>query len=337
MANLTLEDVARQAGVSRSTVSRVINGKPNVRPEVRDRVLQVIDETGYRPNLAARSLASQRSNLIGLVVPRSVQVLFTDPYYPRLIQGITHACNQHDQTLAFFLLHDQDQEERLYPRIVREGMLDGVIIQAAQTEDDLVARLVEARIPSVVAGRPVRVRHLSYVDVDNVSGAYSATSHLIRAGRQRIATVTGPLNTAVGQDRLRGFKNALNDRGLSPDDRLIVEGDFTEAGGYFATRRLLARPPDAIFVASDTMALGALRALREAGKAVPQDVAMVGYDDLPLAAHTTPPLTTVRQPIRRLGIRLVETLLDLIDNGPEPPRRVIFDTELVIRESCGFH
>jgi LacI family transcriptional regulator len=156
-------------------------------------------------------------------------------------------------------------------------------------------------------------------------------------GRQRIATITGPLNTTAGEDRAAGYRNALNQRGLTVDERLVVEGDFTEAGGYFAARRLLDCVPDAVFAASDIMAQGAMRALHERGLRIPEDVAVVGFDDLRPSSRSNPSLTTMRQPIRRLGIKLVETLLDIVENGNRPPRRVIFDTELVIRDSCGSH
>lgn len=334
---LTLEEIAKLSGVSRSTVSRVINNQANVKAEVRHRVLQVIEETGYHPDPAARSLASQRSGLIGLVIPRVVQFLFTDPYYPRLMQGIAQACNAHDYTLSLFLFHTKDEEEKLYPRVLHNRLVDGVIVSALPVDDPLMPQLIEYEVPFVLIGRPSDMAQASFVDVDNMEGAYSAVSHLIRLGYRRVATITGPLNTTVGLDRWQGYLNALNERGCTVNDSLIVEGDFTEAGGYIAMQRLLPQQPDAVFVASDTMAFGALRALRNAGRSVPKDVAIVGYDDLPSAATADPPLTTVRQPIRRLGAQAVETLLDILANGPQPPRQFIATTQLVIRSSCGFN
>jgi LacI family transcriptional regulator len=334
MTKLTLEEIAKKAGVSRSTVSRVINEKPNVRAEVRRRVLEIVEEADYQPNFAARSLASQRSHVIGLVFPRTVHTLFTDPYFPRLTQGIAQACNQFDYTLALFMLDTHEEERRLFPRISRQGLLDGIVVQVGQMEDELIARLSETDMPLVVAGRPVGIPEVSFVDVDNVAGSYNAVSHLIRLGFKRIGTITGPLSTTTGLDRRQGYQDAMHARWLAQDEQLIVEGDFTETSGYFAAQRLLEHEPDALFVASDAMALGALRAIRDANLSVPQDIAMVSFDDLPPATTADPPLTTVRQPIRRMGIKLVETLLDIIENGKNPPRRIIFDTELVIRESC---
>ncbi len=335
MSNLTLEDIARQAGVSRSTVSRVLNDHPNVREEVRRRVLEVIRQTGYHPNAAARTLASQRSLMLGLVLPRSVSSFFSDPYFPRLTQGIAQACNHYNYTLALFLVSSAEDEAKIYPRISRRGLLDGILLQSGQIGDQLMDRLLASNIPLVVIGRPFNPNGVSYIDVDNVNAAYNAVSHLIRLGYQRIATIAGPDNSTVSIDRKEGYTRALLERGRKVDPSLIAEGDFTEAGGYYAMQSLLPARPDAVFVASDAMAIGAMRAIREAGLRIPEDIAVVGFDDLPFASTTTPPLTTVRQPIAPLGFKAVEILLDLIENGVQPPRRVIMDTELVVRDSCG--
>lgn len=334
MGKLTLEEIAKLSGVSRSTVSRVVNGHPNVSPEVRQRVAKVIAETGYQPDPAARSLATRRSRIIGLLIPRAVQSLFTDPYYPRLMQGIAQACNTNDYTLSLFLFHTEDEEQKIYPRVLRAQLVDGVIFTGSQIGDPLVPQLVKNQVPFVMVGRPNDMPEVNFVDVDNAVGVYTATSHLIRSGYERIATITGPLNTIVGLDRRQGYLDALNDRTRSIDETLIAEGDFTESGGYAAMQRLIPHKPDAVFVASDSMAFGALRALRKAGLSVPNDVAVVGFDDLPMSSSSNPPLTTVRQPIRRVGAQAVETLVDILTNGPQPPRRITLSTELVVRSSC---
>lgn len=335
MSRLTLEQIARLAGVSRSTVSRVVNDHPNVSAEVRQRVMQVIAETGYQPNLAARSLVTQRTGIIGLVIPRAIQSLFTDPFFPRLIQGITQACNANDYTLSLFMFHTKEEEQKLYPRVVRARLLDGVIVTSSEIDDPFIPQLIKNQVPFVMVGRPYDATRVSFVQSDNVVGAHTAASHLIRLGYERIATITGPLNTTVGLDRRQGYLDALNERNGFVDEALIVEGDFTESGGYAAMQRLTPHQPDAVFAASDAMAFGALRALREAGLSVPDDVAVVGFDDLPTAVLSDPPLTTIRQPIRRSGTQAVETLIDILTNGPRPPRRITMSTELVIRSSCG--
>ncbi len=331
----TLEEIGRLARASRSTVSRVINGQSGVSETTRTRILQVIAQTGYQPNAAARSLAARRSHVLGLVIPLAVHFLFADPYFPRLIQGISQACNNHDYTLSLYLFQTADEERSIYPRVLRTGFVDGVILSSTQMDDPLIPQLVENHVPFVVIGRPVNAPSAHYVDVENIEGAFAAATHLIRLGYQRVATITGPLNAVAGTDRLQGYTRALQERGRVVDPALIATGDFTEAGGYNAMRQLLPHQPDAVFAASDMMASGALRAIREAGLTVPKDVALVGYDDMNPAPISNPPLTTVRQPIRQMGVQAVEMLIDVLRNGLTPPRRLILPTDLVIRASCG--
>ena len=335
MAYLTIEDIAKQAGVSRSTVSRVVNDQPNVSDDVRKRVRDVIRKTGYHPNAAARTLASQRSWMIGIVLPHTVSLFFTDPYYPNLIKGIAQACNQYNYTLAFFLVSNKEDEIKIFPRVAREGQLDGVIVQSGHHGDqEIIGMLVEHKMPVVVAGRPFKTRGVSYIDIDNLEAAQRAVTHLIDHDYQRIATITGPANSTVGIDRREGYVNALTESGTPVKPELIVEGDFSDAGGYQAMLKLLPFKPDAVFAASDVMAVGAMRAVREAGLAVPRDVAFIGFDDLAPANMPDVALSTVRQPVDRFGEKAVEMLIDLIENGIIPPRRATLKTELIIRDSC---
>jgi LacI family transcriptional regulator len=331
---LTIRQIAKLAGVSRSTASRVLNNHPNVSPELREQVQKAIAETGFQPDPIARSLSSSRSNIIGLVIPLAIRSLFEDPFFPRLMQGISQGCNAHDYTLSLFLFHSEEEERKLHHRISHNRLLDGVIVTATRDGDPLIPRLLANRIPFVVHGRHEGPQ-VSFVEVDNETGAHAAVSHLVRLGRERIALITGPSDSLAAEDRKRGYLKALQERRVPVDEALIAHGDFTEMSSYEAMQRLLAHEPDAVFVASDSMAFGALRALREAGKRVPDDVAMVGFDDMPQAATANPPLTTIRQPIRRAGALAVEMLFDILQNGPEPPRRIILPTELVIRASCG--
>jgi LacI family transcriptional regulator len=273
--------------------------------------------------------------MMGLVLPRSVNSFFTDPYYPRLTQGIAQACNQYNYTFALFLAGTKEDEETIFPRVSRKGYLDGILIQSGQIGDQLIDRLMHSNIPLVILGRPFQTGDISYIDVDNINAANIAVSHLIRLGHKRVGTITGPNHSTVGIDRKEGYLKALAERGRTIDESLIAEGDFTEAGGYYAMQQLLAARPDAIFTASDIMAIGAMRAVREAGLSIPGDVAFVGFDDLPMAVLPDPPLTTVRQPVYQFGYKAVEILIDLIECGIKPARRVIMTTELVIRGSCG--
>jgi len=333
----TLEDVARLVGVSRSTVSRVINNHPNVRPEVRERVWKVIREVGYQPHAAARSLVTRRTQIIGMVIPEAVTTLFTDPFFPLLLRGATGACNAHQYQLMLSLFTAYANQQDIYRRVLRSGYLDGVVVASASLNDPLIPNLLRDGIPFVSVGRHPDER-VNYVDVDNVGGARMAVEHLIRLGHQRIATITGPLDMVAGQDRLNGYRQALQARGIPVEEELIAEGDFTESGGMAAMQRLLPASPSAVFVASDTMAIGALKALRQAGRPVPQDIALVSFDDIPIASAIDPPLTTVRQPIERLGSMAIEVLLSVIEGPSEegaPVHRIVLPTELVIRASCG--
>jgi LacI family transcriptional regulator len=211
------------------------------------------------------------------------------------------------------------------------------------THDPLIPSLLKRALPFILVGRYPADERVSFVDVDNSDAAREATAYLFRLGYRRVATIAGPQQMIAGHDRLQGYLEALHARGVAPDPDLIAESDFTEQGGYAAMQQLLfrgrraglERSPDAVFVASDTMALGALRALHEAGKRVPDDVALIGFDDMPFAAHTDPPLTTVRQPIPRAGSVAAETLFDIIEHPAAPPRRILLNTELVIRASTG--
>jgi LacI family transcriptional regulator len=331
---LTIRQIAKLAGASRSSVSRVLNNHPNVSPELRDRVQTVIAETGYRPDPVARSLSNRRSNIIGLVIPLAIGSLFEDPFFPRLIQGVSQGCNAHDYTFSLFLFHSPEEATGLYHSFSHRQLLDGVIVTATRIGAAVTPRLLESQVPVVVQGRHEDPR-VSYVDVDNITGAKTAVTHLLRLGCRRIATITGPLDNTAAQDRMQGYLDALQDQGRPVEDALILSGDFTQASGYEAMQQLLLQQPDAVFVASDTMATGALQAIRGAGLTVPDDLAVVGFDDLPQATMVDPPLTTVRQPIRRMGELAVELLIQGLEDGAGPPRRIVLPTELVIRRSCG--
>ncbi|MGB8645507.1 MAG: LacI family DNA-binding transcriptional regulator [Anaerolineae bacterium] len=330
---LTLEEIAKEAGVSRSTVSRVLNKHPNVSPDARERVLAVTQRLDFTPNMLARSLAGGHTQVLGLVIPMGVSVLFTDPYFPILIQGVASACNAHDYSVMLWLA-EPEQERRVIQKILQGGLIDGVVVSSMLIDDPLVKALLDRQMPFILIGRHPTDQRVSYIDIDNRNSAREMVAYLLRLGYHRIATVTGPQNMIAGADRLEGYQMALRERGILPDPVLIASGDFTEVGAYTATRRLLPHEPDAIFCASDAMAIGVMRALREAGKRVPEDVGLAGFDDIPIAARMEPPLTTVRQPIHRTGAVAAETLIDLIQEGESRPRRVILPTELVIRSSC---
>lgn len=332
--NLTLEDIGRLAGVSRSTVSRVINDQSSVNPEVRKRVQAVIDRTGYSPNVVARSLVSGRTGVIGLVIPSRVHSLFEDPYFARLIQGISSASNQAGNTLSLFIFQNEEEEAALYPRVVKSGVLDGLILTATRMADPLLARMTVGEMPLVVVGRP-DVDGVSHVDVDNRGGASMAATHLADLGHRRIGLIGAPVNTTAGLDRLSGFVDGLALRGLGLHPDLRADGDFSGESGYLAMQRLIPHRPDAVFAASDTMAVGALRAVHEAGMRVPEDIALMGFDGLPASERSIPPLTTIRQPVTETGARAVQMLNQLVTGEAERPHVEMMPVELIVRGSCG--
>lgn len=329
---LTLEGIAQLAGVSRSTVSRVINDEMGVRESTRLKVQEVIDTIGFQPNIAARGLAAGHTGVVGLVIPAAVSTLFTDPYFPQLILGISSASNAHDISVMLWLA-EPTYEQRTIRKILYSGLLDGVIVSSMVIDDPIIQSLYESDIPFVLVGRHPEL-DVNYVDINNIVGGYEATSFLIRCGCKRVGTITGPQNMVAGLDRFNGYCDALKHFNSKVSEDLIAGGDFTEAGGYAAMKRLLENKPDGVFAASDIMAVGALRALREAQLDVPGDVALVGFDDAPVAARITPALTTMRQSTFSLGYRTLELLLETIADPNGPPRHDIIEPELVIRASC---
>ena len=333
MNNLTLEDIAKKSGVSRSTVSRVINNHPNVSKKVREHVKEMIRQTGYQPHPAARALVSNRAWTCGLILPRTLNSFFTDPYYPCLIQGIAQACSKQDYTFSLFLIGDEDDDDRMYSRVSRRGFMDGILFQSDQKGDTLIDKLADSGIPLVILGRPFQGKKISYVDIDNIESVQMAVDYLFDMGHKRIGTITGPQNTTVGIDRKNGYIQALIKHGNPINESLIVEGTFTEESGYLGMKQLLPEKPDAVFAASDRMAIGAIRAIYEVGLDIPKDVSVIGYDDFPQVSPVRPSLTTLRQPIGKFGSEALKMLIDLVENGLQPSRQVILKSELVIRDS----
>ncbi len=335
---LNLEDVAKIAGVSRSTVSRVINDHPNVSDSTREKVLKVIEEQNFRPNLAARTLVTQRTRVIGVLTPHSVAV-FTPYYFPVLLQGIGDTTHERDYATLLWWGQSGDEEERFSRRILLQNrLMDGLIISSAPVDDPLIPRMLESKIPFVLVERATRFTdQISYVTVDNVQAAQMAVEHLIKLGRRRIGHITGALNNIDGIDRLTGYHNALQKHNIRYDPPLVAKGEFTRRSGYSGMNELLSRGVDAVFAGSDDTAVGALQAMQERGVRVPDDIALVGFDDLPTALDFKPEITTVHQPIQEKGARAAALLLDLIEGVVDRPQHVLLPTHLVIRESCGAH
>lgn len=326
---LTLDDLAALSGVSRATISRVLNGGP-VSDATRQRVEQVLEETGYTPNRAARTLASGRSGVLGVVMHEEPALVFADPYFSGLLTGMSDALAQHATGMMLWLGNRTKQET--LSDILRMGLIDGVIVTAHTLEDPLVDGLLASSLPTVLIGHRREDHTASYVDVDNVLAARTMTEHLIGLGRTRVAHVTGMRDTVAGEDRLAGYRLAMYAAGLSTDG-LVVDGSFNPESGRRAVRSLLDAGADAIFCANDASAYGALEALAEAGVAVPDQVAVAGFDDLDFAAELDPPLTTVRQQVDTQGAEAARMLLRRLEHPDGGPQRLLLPTELVIRPS----
>ncbi|MER5534737.1 LacI family DNA-binding transcriptional regulator [Streptomyces mirabilis] len=337
----TLEAVAARAGVSRATASRVVNGGDGVREPLVERVRRAVEELGYVPNQAARSLVTRRHDAVAVVIAEPETRVFADPFFGLQLRGISKELTAHDSQLVLLLTEGRDDHARV-GRYLAGGHVDGALVFSLHLDDPLPELIHGAGVPTVFGGRPDwgdGARRAVYVDSDNRGGAREAVRHLVGLGRTRVAHITGALDQTSAVDRLDGFRDVMGDA----DPRLVVEGDFTPAGGERAMRELLERCPDvdAVFAANDLTASGALRVLRERGRRVPDDVAVIGFDDmLPVAEQTDPPLTTVRQDIEEMGRLMARLLLRDLDRragkqgADGGPAGVVLPTTLVRRVSA---
>jgi DNA-binding LacI/PurR family transcriptional regulator len=337
----TLEAVAARAGVSRATASRVVNGGDGVREPLVERVRRAVEELGYVPNQAARSLVTRRHDAVAVVIAEPETRVFADPFFALQLRGISKELTAHDSQLVLLLTEGRDDHARV-GRYLAGGHVDGALVFSLHLDDPLPELIHGAGVPTVFGGRPGwgdGARRAVYVDSDNRGGAREAVRHLVGLGRTRVAHITGALDQTSAVDRLDGFRDVMGDA----DPGLVVEGDFTPAGGERAMRELLERCPDvdAVFAANDLTASGALRVLRERGRRVPDDVAVIGFDDmLPVAEQTDPPLTTVRQDIEEMGRLMARLLLRDLDRragkqgADGGPAGVVLPTTLVRRVSA---
>jgi DNA-binding LacI/PurR family transcriptional regulator len=333
----TLEEVARAAGVSRATASRVVNGNPSVGIEARQSVERAIAESGYVPNRAARSLRTRRSDSIGVVIAESTGRIFADPFFAEVLRGISAGLAARQMHLVLVMSQSPDEERWAEGYLTSGGHVDGVIMFSLHGDDQLPGHLHSHGIPVVVGGEPPPGSRVSYVDNDNHGGAFAAVTHLIEQGRTRIATITGPLDMPAGVTRRLAYRDALQAAGRTLDTDLEESGGFTREGGQRSMEILMQRCPeiDAVFAASDLMAAGALSALYAAGRRVPEDVAVVGFDDSIIALSTQPALSSVRQSMEVMGRELVNVLLQSIEARDNVVRRVVLETELIVRQSSG--
>ena len=327
----TLADVAELAGVSSATASRVLTGSAKVSQRTRDRVEAAMTRLDYVRNRAPRASQPRRAGSIALVVGEEIVKVFADPFFARMLGSVSNSLIAADLQLILLTLHSP-REYRTVSRYLRSGHVDGALFVSMHGRPDYAS----FGVPIVLCGRPFRGgEKLSYVDADNVSGAWKAVKYLLDNGRRAIATIAGPPDMAPGIDRLLGYRKAMTGADAA-DPGMIAYGDFQSASGEHALFRLIDHRPgiDAVFAASDLMAAGALRALRRLGRRVPDDVAVIGFDDSPSAQQARPKLSTVRQSVDAMAGRMVGELLAQIANPGRQPSHIVLDTELVLRDSA---
>lgn len=330
---VTIRQVAETAGVSIQTVSRVINNRYDVAAETRQRVQGAIQQLGYQPNAIARGLASKRSQTLGIVTYD-----FSDQFFTQVVTGAEREAHRHNYFLMLGSTVCGPNEEPKYLRLLTERHVEGVLLarlEGGQDDEIHLRELSELGVPVVVTGFHPDRYDFHLVDIDNHAGGYLAARCLIENGHRRIATITGPLTSQSARDRLAGYQKALAEAEIPYDERLVVEGEYSHRSGYQAMQQLLERkvPFDAIFSHNDRMAIAAISALRAAGLRVPEDISIVGYDDIPEAEFAVPPLTTIRQPAVEVGASAVRLLFNMIDHPETPPQKVILGVELIRRES----
>jgi len=335
--NITIMDVAKESGVSYSTVSRVLNGFDFVKESTREKVLAVAERLGYVANLQARSLAGGKTRVIGLLVPG-----LDNGYIGEIVRGIDEEVAKTNYDLMLYTTRRRVGREALYINAISNNLSDGMILIVPLVAREYLEALREHNFPYVLVDQADPLMRSVTVDCTNWQGAYDATKYLIELGHRRIAFVTGLKAIQSAVDRLEGYKAALRDYDIALDETLVVEGDYVNPSGYQAAERLLqlSPRPTAIFASNDLMALGAMQAILEQGLHIPQDISLIGFDDIPQASMVHPQLTTVRQPLDQMGRIAVRLLLDQIEQ-PETPelperaaRRVTLATRLIERESC---
>lgn len=327
----TIYEVARRAGVSATTVSRALNGTAPVAEETRRRIQTAIQDLGYQPNHAARSLVTAVTQSIAIVLPD-----ITNPFFPDLVKGVQLLADERHYTLLLLNTGADPEKEETSLHALRGGKVDGVILVGVVMGGDRIVQVLGNDVPIVVLDRVVDHLDTTLVALDNVEGARLATRHLLDLGHRAIAHITAPRDLRLGRQRLGAYRRTLRAAGIVPEAGLIVTGDFMEDGGFQAMERLLDRGArfTAVFAANDLSAIGAMAALKKHGLAVPDDVSVVGFDDIHLSAYTAPALTTIGQPTYEMGRRAAELLIDSID-ARTPPREpaVLFAPKLIVRES----
>ncbi|KQL45847.1 transcriptional regulator [Brevibacillus choshinensis] len=327
---VTIKDIAQLANVSIATVSRVLNNSKPVRPELRDKVMRVVEETGFQPNAIARSLVNKETRIIGVMIPD-----ISNNFYSNLLYGVDSVISEYDYSMFLAISDETVEKELKYLRLFKEKQIDGVILASIHFLEGNIHSLHEMQVPMVVTGHDLHGYQIPTVNVNNVQASYDATAYLISQGHRRIACVSGPLwDPPCGLDRMGGYRKAMRAHGLPIPEGFVAEGDFTPKSGYEAVKRIFEEKerPTAIFVATDLMAVGVLNYLHDEGIRVPDDVSVMGFDNLEIASLTRPMLSTVHNDPYMYGRAAGEQLLKQLRNEPIE-RMSTVPHDLVIRQS----
>ncbi|MGB9779554.1 LacI family DNA-binding transcriptional regulator [Caldanaerobacter sp.] len=329
---VTIKDIARLANVSVTTVSRVINNKPEgVSEETRQKILKLVRELGYQPNAIARGLVTKKTKTIGLIIPD-----ISNPFFPDIARGVEDSAHIYGYNVFLCNTDDNLEKESEYIKALKEKYVDGIIFTSSSIpKHEHIIELVESGIPVVIMDRRVDSENIYGVFLDNYEGGYIATKHLIDLGHEKIGCITGPLHTKSARERLEGYKKALLDSGIKIDEKLIFEGDYKINGGIIGAERLLKDNKDmsAIFACNDLMAYGAYKTIRSFGYKIPDDISVVGFDDIQLSQILEPQLTTIKQPAYDMGLTAARMLIKLIEGKKLKKKIINFRPQLVIRQS----
>lgn len=331
---VTIADIAKKANVSKMTVSRVLSGKGQVAPKTRELILNIADSLNYQPNLVARSLASKYSMIIGVIIPK-IEHLLLDNYISQILTGVTDIALENDYRILLCPVESKSEDGSDYMNLARSKLMDGLILLKTQIKDPNIGALADSGFPFILINHKRYSKNVNFVDSQNIQGARLAVQHLYEKGHRNIAFISGNMDESNGRDRLKGFKDAMNEFGLIINEDWIIQGGFIKETAYHESKKLFEgnKKPSAIFCADDYMAIGVMDTAKELGLKIPEDVAIVGFDDIEMAAYIHPTLTTIRQPIYELGRTAAQTLLNIIKEEQSIPVHKLLNVELIERES----
>jgi len=336
MKKITIKDVANKANVSPSTVSRVISDNPNISQDTKDKVRKIMKDLNYHPNAIARSLVNQKTNTLGLVMSRPTEMAFANPFFSEVIQGIAQSTKERHYHLMISAAENYKTEYEETIKLYKDGRVDGLILMASRVNDKLISSLKDINCPFVLIGRCPEFTDIPRVDNANIEAAYKMTDFLIKKGNNRIALISGPADYIVSRDRIKGYKNALEDNGLSFSDELIEYAEFDYDSGYKATEKLLKNDlakVDHIFALDDLLAVSAINCLIDNGYSIPEDIGVVGFNDQPIAKYINPKLTTVKVPIQEMGKKAAEMLIKIINDKSYHGEEIIIPTQIISRQT----